>query len=72
VRPLEPETDRMVRQTEEQHLRDSVDQAICALIEYCRLNDWAGYDPYDALNSPLFAATPLYRSRIFRLVLTQA
>ena len=22
-----------------------------ALLEYCRRNEWAGYDPYDALNS---------------------
>lgn len=41
------------------------------LLEYCRRNDWAGYDPYDALNSSLFKAVPVIDSRIPRLVLTQ-
>ena len=42
------------------------------LLAYCRANQWAGYDPYDALNSRLFAAVPMLDSRIPRLVLTQA
>ena len=42
------------------------------LLVYCRANDWAGYDPYDALNSRLFAAVPMLDRRIPRLVLTQA
>jgi hypothetical protein len=42
------------------------------LIAYCRANDWAGYDPYDALNSPLFKAFPLLDSRFPRIALTQA
>lgn len=42
------------------------------LLAYCRANDWAGYDPYDALNSKLFQAMPALNSRIPRLVLTQA
>lgn len=42
------------------------------LSSYCRANDWAGYDPYDALNSQLFARFPKLSSRIPRLVLTQA
>src|SRR5579862_839811 len=42
------------------------------LLNYCRSNDWAGYDPYDALNSPLFKAVPLLDSRLPRLALTQA
>src|SRR5207245_2383832 len=33
--------------------------------------DWAGYDPYDAVNSRLFAALPFLNSKIPRLVLTQ-
>jgi len=41
------------------------------LLVYCRANDWAGYDPYDALNSRLFAALPMLDRRIPRLVLTQ-
>ncbi len=38
---------------------------------YCRANDWAGYDPYDALNCPLFGLLPLLNRRLPRLVLTQ-
>jgi len=41
------------------------------LIAYCRANDWAGYDPYDSLNSPIFRVLPFLDHRIPRLVLTQ-
>jgi hypothetical protein len=41
------------------------------LLLYCRANGWAGYDPYDALNSRLFMAVPALQSRVPRLVLTQ-
>ena len=41
------------------------------LWHWCRAHDFAGYDPYDALNSRLFQATPLKHSRIARLVWTQ-
>jgi hypothetical protein len=63
VRSLEPDTGG--------YPQESIEEAIRSLIEYCRRNDWAGYDPYDALNSRLFAATPFHRSRIFRLIFTQ-
>ncbi len=42
------------------------------LLAYCRANDWAGYDPYDALNSRIFTALPFLDGRLSRLVLTQA
>ena len=42
------------------------------LLSYCRTSNWAGYDPYDALNSPIFRKLPLLDRRIPRLVLTQA
>jgi hypothetical protein len=41
------------------------------LWHWCRAHDFAGYDPYDALNSRLFQATPLKQSRIARLAWTQ-
>ncbi len=41
------------------------------LLDYCRTNDWAGYEPYDVLNSGLMAALPMLDSRLPRLVLTQ-
>ena len=46
--------------------------ATLKLLDYCRANDWAGYDPYDALNSGIFKALPFLNFRIPRLVLTQA
>lgn len=44
---------------------------LAELLEYCRSNNWAGFDPYDALNSRLYLATPLTESRICRIALTQ-
>jgi hypothetical protein len=41
------------------------------LWQWCRARDFAGYDPYDALNGRLFQATPLKHSPIARLVWTQ-
>lgn len=38
---------------------------------YCQANDWAGYDPFDAVNSRLFTALPFLNTRFPRLVLTQ-
>jgi hypothetical protein len=45
--------------------------AILKLIGYCRAEGWAGYDPYDALNSKIFQALPVLNSRYPRLILTQ-
>src|SRR5712664_3288813 len=45
---------------------------ISKLLAYCQANDWAGYDPYDAVNSHVFAALPFLNSRLPRLFLTQA
>jgi hypothetical protein len=47
-------------------------EATLKLLAYCQSNGWAGYDPYDALNSGLFTALPILDSRIPRLVMTQA
>jgi hypothetical protein len=52
-------------------LNTTVDLAILKLVAYCRANDWAGYDPYDALNSRLFKVLPFLNSRLPRLALTQ-
>jgi hypothetical protein len=45
--------------------------AALTLFEYCRAHEWAGYDPYDALNSGLFRAMPALDRWLPRLVLTQ-
>jgi hypothetical protein len=42
------------------------------LLSYCQSHNWAGYDPYDALNSRIFKALPFLNSRLPRLALTQA
>jgi hypothetical protein len=44
---------------------------VFSLLKYCQSEDWAGYDPYDALNSNLIKGIPFLDSRIPRLVLTQ-
>src|SRR2546425_6206501 len=49
----------------------NTEAAILKLLAYCQANDWAGYDPYDAVNSRVFAVLPSLDSRIPRLVLTQ-
>lgn len=41
------------------------------LWKWCRARDFAGFDPFDALNSRLFQATPLKYSRLARLAWTQ-
>ena len=41
------------------------------LFSWCRMRDFAGHDPFDALNSRLFQATPLVQSRNARFVWTQ-
>ncbi len=46
--------------------------ALQKLLAYCRQNDWAGYDPYDALNSKILKALPIIDSRIPRIAFTQA
>jgi hypothetical protein len=44
--------------------------AIC-LFNYCKERDWAGFDPYDALNSRVFVKTPFYKSQLCRIAFTQ-
>jgi hypothetical protein len=51
---------------------EEVKNAAQRLFDYCRREDWAGYDPYDALNSRLLEYLPFLDFKIPRLVLTQA
>jgi hypothetical protein len=41
------------------------------LAEWCHQHDYAGYDPFDGLNSSVFQTTPLARIRTARLAWTQ-
>ncbi len=46
-------------------------QAYEQLFSWCRQHDFRGHDPFDALNSRLFQATPFASSRNARLLWTQ-
>ncbi len=41
------------------------------LLDYCQENHWAGFEPYDVLNSKVFTSLPFLDSHLPRLVLTQ-
>ena len=45
--------------------------AISALLRYCQRDNWAGYDPYDALNSRVFARIPFLQNKLGKLAFTQ-
>ena len=49
----------------------TIEQSFDDLYEWCRRRDFAGYDPFDALNSRAFQLTPFNHSRNARLVWTQ-
>lgn len=51
--------------------KPTIQQAYTELRTWCRERDFAGYDPFDAMNSRLFQATPLKSFRFFRLGWTQ-
>ncbi len=48
-----------------------IHDAFTELFAWCRTHNFAGHDPFDALNSRLFQATPLKHSRGARLAWTQ-
>ena len=50
----------------------TIEQAFADLLVWCRERNFAGYDPFDALNSRVFQLTPLNHSRAARLIWTQA
>ena len=52
-------------------MADDLIRAHQELWQWCRRQGFAGYDPFDALNSRWFQATPLKRSRLARLAWTQ-
>ncbi|MEP6912635.1 MAG: hypothetical protein ABI923_07765, partial [bacterium] len=49
---------------------DEPEHALSILLEYCRSQSWAGYDPYDGLSSPV-AQMFLFNGRFARTALTQ-
>ena len=54
-------------------VQSEIQRAYTSLDLWCRERDYAGHDPFDALNSGLFQSLPLARSsRLARLIWTQA
>jgi hypothetical protein len=49
----------------------TLEQCFDKLFEWCRHRGFAGYDPFDALNSRIFQATPFRHFRSTRLLWTQ-
>jgi len=52
-------------------MNDLFQAAYDQLFSWCQKHDFAGHDPFDALNSSLFQATPLAQSRNARFIWTQ-
>src|SRR2546423_8299394 len=52
-------------------MENEIQRAYETLAAWCRERDYAGHDPFDALNSRLFQSLPLKRSRTARLMWTQ-
>ena len=52
-------------------MSDLFQAAYDELFSWCREHDFAGHDPFDALNSRVFQSTPLSQSRNARLIWTQ-
>jgi hypothetical protein len=50
----------------------TIEQSFDDLYEWCRRRDFAGQDPFDALNSRAFQSTPFSHSRTARFIWTQA
>lgn len=52
-------------------VREQVENTCQKLLEYCLARDWAGFDPYDALNSRVLDFIPIVNNRLIRIALTQ-
>ncbi len=49
----------------------NAESAARKLFDHCYGNNWAGHDPYDALNSRIVEAIPAFKSGIAALIFTQ-
>src|SRR6185436_7402589 len=50
---------------------ENVQTAALTLAAHCRSAGWAGWDPYDGLNSRLFQALPFFQNKLCRLAFIQ-
>lgn len=53
-------------------MNNDLEAALPKLIAHCRVNNWEGYEPYDAFNSRILNALPFLNFRFPRLAFTQA
>lgn len=51
--------------------RAKLEDSIRRLLDYCKRKNWAGFDPFDGLNSKIFNITPFSRSPLCRLFFLQ-
>jgi hypothetical protein len=49
----------------------NLDPVVTKLLDYCRQNNWSGYDPFDGLNSRMFSALPVLQNTVARLIFIQ-
>lgn len=52
-------------------MQNDLEAVVRKLVAYCRAENWAGYDPYDALNSEFLEVLPFLDYRIPRILFTQ-
>src|SRR5574342_735791 len=53
-------------------LQKLLDKAISQLLEYCKRNNWAGWDPFDGLSGRVFSVLPFTNNRTARLIFIQS
>jgi len=51
--------------------QNKLEDSITRLLTYCQKNDWSGYDPFDGLNSKIFALMPFHQNKLPRLAFIQ-
>jgi hypothetical protein len=53
------------------HSQPMIRTSFQALADYCKRNDFSGWDVFDGLNSRIFLNSPFYRSKLLRLAWIQ-
>ena len=66
-----PNTPSASDKAPERHAVPHLNQALSELLDFCRQNDWTGYDPYDGLNSRVFQRSPVRHSKFVRFAFIQ-
>lgn len=52
--------------------KQTIKDSIISLLDYCQKNDWAGFDPFDGLNSRVFTALPFLQNKLCKLIFIQS